>query len=89
MLHITDISWKRINHPSEILRVGDEMDVVVLKYDQEKNRVSLGMKQLDDDPWDKIPEKLEGKRGKSPGNLAKSHEKLTKKAEKVTEKAGK
>ena len=59
LLHITDISWKRINHPSEILRVGDEMDVVVLKYDQEKNRVSLGMKQLDDDPWDKIPDKLE------------------------------
>jgi small subunit ribosomal protein S1 len=59
LLHITDISWKRINHPSEILRVGEEMDVVVLKYDQEKNRVSLGMKQLDDDPWDKIPEKLE------------------------------
>ena len=59
LLHITDISWKRINHPSELLRVGDEMDVVVLKYDQEKNRVSLGMKQLDDDPWDKIPEKLE------------------------------
>jgi len=59
LLHITDISWKRINHPSELLRVGDEMDVVVLKYDQEKNRVSLGMKQLDDDPWDKIPDKLE------------------------------
>ena len=59
LLHITDISWKRINHPSEILRVGDEMDVVVLKYDEEKNRVSLGMKQLDDDPWDKIPDKLE------------------------------
>ena len=59
LLHITDISWKRINHPSEILRVGDEMDVVVLKYDQEKNRVSLGMKQLGDDPWDKIPDKLE------------------------------
>ena len=59
LLHITDISWKRINHPSELLRVGDEMDVVVLKYDQEKNRVSLGMKQLGDDPWDKIPDKLE------------------------------
>jgi small subunit ribosomal protein S1 len=59
LLHITDISWKRINHPSELLRVGEEMDVVVLKYDQEKNRVSLGMKQLGDDPWDKIPEKLE------------------------------
>ncbi len=59
LLHITDISWKRINHPSELLRVGDEINVVILKYDTEKNRVSLGMKQLLDDPWDKIPEKLE------------------------------
>jgi small subunit ribosomal protein S1 len=59
LLHITDISWKRINHPSELLTVGDEIDVVVLKYDTEKNRVSLGMKQLLDDPWDKIPEKLD------------------------------
>jgi len=59
LLHITDISWKRINHPSELLRVGDEIEVVVLKFDTEKNRVSLGMKQLLDDPWDKIPEKLE------------------------------
>ena len=59
LLHITDISWKRINHPSELLRVGDEIDVIVLKFDTEKNRVSLGMKQLLDDPWDKIPEKLE------------------------------
>ncbi len=58
LLHITDISWKRINHPSEILRVGDEIEVIVLKFDTEKNRVSLGMKQLLDDPWDKIPEKL-------------------------------
>ena len=59
LLHITDISWKRINHPSELLRVGDEIEVIVLKFDTEKNRVSLGMKQLLDDPWDKIPEKLE------------------------------
>ena len=58
LLHITDISWKRINHPSEILRIGDEIKVTVLKYDTEKNRVSLGMKQLQDDPWDKIPGKL-------------------------------
>ena len=58
LLHITDISWKRINHPSELLTVGDEIEVVVLKYDTEKNRVSLGMKQLLDDPWDMIPEKL-------------------------------
>ena len=59
LLHITDISWKRINHPSELLRVGDEIEVIVLKFDTEKNRVSLGMKQLLEDPWDKIPEKLE------------------------------
>ena len=59
LLHITDISWKRINHPSELLTVGDEIEVVVLKYDTEKNRVSLGMKQLLDDPWDKVPGKLD------------------------------
>ena len=59
LLHITDISWKRINHPSELLRVGDEIEVIVLKFDTEKNSVSLGMKQLLDDQWDKIPEKLE------------------------------
>ena len=51
LLHITDISWKRINHPQEILKIGDEIDVKVLKFDEEKNRVSLGMKQLGDDPW--------------------------------------
>ena len=51
LLHITDLAWKRIKHPSEILNVGDEIEARVLKYDKEKNRVSLGMKQLDDDPW--------------------------------------
>ncbi len=51
LLHITDMSWKRIKHPNEILNVGDEINVKVLKFDREKNRVSLGMKQLDDDPW--------------------------------------
>ena len=51
LLHITDLAWKRIKHPSEILSVGDEIDARVLKYDQEKNRVSLGLKQLDEDPW--------------------------------------
>ena len=51
LLHITDISWQRIKHPSEKLNVGDEIDVKVLKYDQEKKRVSLGMKQLESDPW--------------------------------------
>ena len=51
LLHITDLAWKRIKHPSEVLNVGDEIEAKVLKYDQEKNRVSLGLKQLGDDPW--------------------------------------
>ncbi len=51
LLHITDMAWKRIRHPSEMVNVGDEVDVRVLKFDKEKNRVSLGMKQLGDDPW--------------------------------------
>ena len=59
LLHITDISWKRINHPQEILKVGDEIEVSVLKYDEEKNRVSLGMKQLTDDPWEKVEGNIE------------------------------
>ena len=59
LLHITDISWKRINHPQEILKIGDEIDVKVLKFDEEKNRVSLGMKQLTDDPWEKVEGNIE------------------------------
>ena len=51
LLHITDLAWKRVKHPSEILNMGDEVEAKVLKFDQEKNRVSLGLKQLDDDPW--------------------------------------
>ena len=51
LLHITDMSWKRIKHPSEIVAVGDEIDVKVLKFDRERNRVSLGLKQLGEDPW--------------------------------------
>jgi small subunit ribosomal protein S1 len=51
LLHITDMSWKRIKHPSEIVNVGDEIDVKVLKFDKERNRVSLGLKQLGSDPW--------------------------------------
>lgn len=54
LLHITDMSWKRIKHPSEIVNVGDEIDVKVLKYDRERNRVSLGLKQLGEDPWQAI-----------------------------------
>ncbi len=51
LLHITDMSWKRIKHPSEIVNVGDEIDVKILKYDRDRNRVSLGLKQLGEDPW--------------------------------------
>lgn len=51
LLHITDMSWKRIKHPGEIVNVGDEVEVRILKFDRERNRVSLGMKQLGEDPW--------------------------------------
>ncbi|NCN44625.1 MAG: 30S ribosomal protein S1 [Piscirickettsiaceae bacterium CG_4_9_14_3_um_filter_43_564] len=51
LLHITDMAWRRVNHPSEVIQVGDEIKVKVLKFDREKNRVSLGMKQLQEDPW--------------------------------------
>jgi small subunit ribosomal protein S1 len=51
LLHITDMAWKRVKHPSEIVNVGDEIEVKVLKFDRERNRVSLGMKQLGQDPW--------------------------------------
>ncbi len=54
LLHITDMSWKRIKHPSEMISVGDEIDVKVLKFDRERNRVSLGMKQMGEDPWGDI-----------------------------------
>lgn len=54
LLHVTDISWKRIKHPSEALKVGEEHHVKILKFDREKNRISLGMKQLMDDPWRNI-----------------------------------
>ena len=51
LLHITDMAWKRVKHPSEIVEVGQEIDVKVLKFDRERNRVSLGLKQLGQDPW--------------------------------------
>jgi small subunit ribosomal protein S1 len=51
LLHITDLAWRRVRHPSEVLTVGDEVTAKVLKFDQEKNRVSLGLKQLGEDPW--------------------------------------
>ena len=57
LLHITDMAWKRIKHPNEIVNVGDEIDVKVLKYDRERNRVSLGLKQLGEDPWHAIKQR--------------------------------
>lgn len=51
LLHITDLAWRRVKHPSEVLEVGQEVEAKVLKFDQEKSRVSLGLKQLGDDPW--------------------------------------
>jgi small subunit ribosomal protein S1 len=54
LLHITDMAWKRVRHPSEVVNVGEELQVRVLKYDRERNRVSLGLKQLGEDPWDNI-----------------------------------
>jgi small subunit ribosomal protein S1 len=57
LLHITDMSWKRINHPSEILSVGDDIEIKVLKFDKANEKVSLGLKQLEPDPWDNIDKK--------------------------------
>ncbi len=57
LLHITDMSWGRISHPSEIVKVGDKIDVVVLKYDRDKQKVSLGIKQKSQDPWQATAEK--------------------------------
>ncbi|MBT1065045.1 30S ribosomal protein S1 [Bowmanella sp. Y26] len=57
LLHITDMAWKRVKHPSEIVNVGDEIQVKVLKFDREKSRVSLGMKQMGSDPWSEIAQR--------------------------------
>jgi small subunit ribosomal protein S1 len=54
LLHITDMAWKRVKHPSEVVKVGDEVDVRILKFDRERSRVSLGLKQLGADPWENI-----------------------------------
>ncbi len=54
LLHITDMAWKRVKHPSEIVEIGDEITVRVLKFDRERNRVSLGLKQMGDDPWSNV-----------------------------------
>jgi small subunit ribosomal protein S1 len=58
LLHITDMAWKRVKHPSEVIGVGEEIDVMVLKFDKEKSRVSLGLKQLDEDPWSNLADRF-------------------------------
>ncbi|MFC6277369.1 30S ribosomal protein S1 [Psittacicella hinzii] len=59
LLHITDMSWKRVKHPSEVVAVGEQVEVVVLKFDKEKVRVSLGLKQLQADPWEEVVAKYQ------------------------------
>ena len=54
LLHVTDMTWGRINHPSELLKVGDELEVMILEIDLEKERISLGLKQTQDNPWQEI-----------------------------------
>ncbi|MEM6781449.1 MAG: 30S ribosomal protein S1 [Pseudomonadota bacterium] len=58
LLHVTDISWKRVNHPSEVLQIGQSVDVQVIRYNEENKRISLGMKQLESDPWDGVEAKF-------------------------------
>ena len=58
-MHITDIAWERISHPEEYLTLGQKIQVVVTDFDEEKKRVSLGMKQLTPNPWDELPESLQ------------------------------
>ena len=58
LLYITDISWGRINHPSEVLKLDQKLNVVVLDFDDDKKRISLGLKQLTPHPWDTLPENI-------------------------------
>jgi 4-hydroxy-3-methylbut-2-enyl diphosphate reductase len=55
LLHVTEMSWTRVNHPREVVQVGDRIDVMVLRYDREQNRISLGLKQILPDPWEEVP----------------------------------
>ena len=59
LVHITDIAWKKINHPSDLLEIGNQVKVKILKYDEEITRLSLGIKQLSDDPWINIDKYFE------------------------------
>ena len=56
LCHITDLSWGRVSHPSKLYNVGEELEVKILKYDKDSNRISLGVKQLKSDPWERVPE---------------------------------
>jgi len=58
LLHVTEMSWTRINHPSDVVRVGDKIDVMVLRYDRDQNRISLGLKQILPDPWEQVREQF-------------------------------
>lgn len=58
LLHVTDISWKRVNHPSEMLQVGQNIEVQVIRFNEDNQRISLGMKQLESDPWDAVSERF-------------------------------
>jgi len=55
LLHVTEMSWTRVNHPREVVQVGDKIDVMVLRYDRQQNRISLGLKQILPDPWEEVP----------------------------------
>jgi len=57
LIHISELSWTRVKHPSEVLKVGDEVEVTVLEFDKEKKKVSLGYRKMEDNPWYKIEEK--------------------------------
>ena len=57
LCHITDLSWGRVSHPAKLYNVGEELEVKILKYDRDANRISLGVKQLRPDPWEQVPEK--------------------------------
>ena len=54
LIHVTDLSWERVNHPSEMFSIGEQIEVIVTKYDKENNRISLGLKQLTKDPWENV-----------------------------------
>jgi small subunit ribosomal protein S1 len=78
LLHITDMSWGRVTHPSELFKVGDEIDVIVLKYDPATERVSLGHKQLWPDPWSNVIERYpvghpDERQGGQPDRLRRVH----------------